>query len=137
MNGVINGINGSIFAYGQTSSGKTHTMIGTREQPGILALSAAEIFRRIANTLDREFIVRASFVEIYNERTFDLLSDSIEPPSVAIREDVRRGVYCDTTEIPCVSYEHIMKVLGKGINRRHVAETQMNEQSSRSHSIFR
>lgn len=106
-------------------------------QRGVLEMAAEDIFTNIARAPDRDFLIRVSFVEIYNEKIFDLLSDSIEPPMVNIREDPRKGVYCETTEVIITSHEDILKSLRKGTARRHVAETLMNEKSSRSHTIFR
>jgi centromeric protein E len=61
---VMGGINGTVFAYGQTSSGKTHTMRGTPSEPGIIPLAVNEIFDHIANTQDREFLLRVSYMEV-------------------------------------------------------------------------
>lgn len=112
-------------------------MLGDGQSRGVLELAAEDIFRNIAVCPDRDFLIRVSFVEIYNEKIFDLLSDSVEPPLVNIREDPRKGVYCETTEAIITDYDTILKSLKKGTSRRHVAETMMNEKSSRSHSIFR
>lgn len=62
---VIGGFNGTVFAYGQTSSGKTHTMRGTPEEPGIIPLAVAEIFRQINSMQDREFLLRVSYMEVW------------------------------------------------------------------------
>ena len=67
VRGVTRGINGTIFAYGQTSSGKTHTMLGSPPAKGVLEMAAEDIFRLIASASDRDWILRVSFVEIYNE----------------------------------------------------------------------
>ncbi len=72
----MNGINGTIFAYGQTSSGKTHTMFGSTEEPGIMTLATRCIFQFISKAKDREFLLRVSYVEIYNEVIRDLLKPS-------------------------------------------------------------
>jgi centromeric protein E len=104
---------------------------------GVLEMAAEDIFRNIARAPDRDFLIRVSFVEIYNEKIFDLLSDQSEPPLVNIREDPRKGVYCEATDMGISSYDDILRATRKGTNRRHVAETLMNEKSSRSHTIFR
>jgi centromeric protein E len=57
----IKGINGTIFAYGQTSSGKTHTMVGTKEEPGIVQLAIKDIFEEIENCKDRTFLIRLDY----------------------------------------------------------------------------
>ena len=61
---VIGGFNGTVFAYGQTSSGKTHTMRGTPDEPGIIPLAVAEIFDKINSMQDREFLLRVSYMEV-------------------------------------------------------------------------
>ena len=61
---VVGGFNGTVFAYGQTSSGKTHTMRGTQQEPGIIPLAVAEIFRQIHSLQDREFLLRVSYMEV-------------------------------------------------------------------------
>ena len=154
VQGVANGINGTIFAYGQTSSGKTHTMIGDEKHPGVLELSAADIFKHINDSEDRIFLLRVSFVEIYNEIIRDLLSDSSDS-TVSIREDPKKGVFCEAIEQVITDYESIIRCLKKGtviymhvifitshlliegLSRRTVESTAMNETSSRSHTIFK
>lgn len=133
---VANGINGTIFAYGQTSSGKTHTMLGSDGSKGVLEMAAADLFRHMANSTDRDFIVRVSFVEIYNEVIRDLLSDSADS-TVAIREDPRKGVYCEASEHAIDDYDSIIRALKRGTTRRTVESTAMNDTSSRSHTIFK
>lgn len=134
VKGVTSGINGTVFAYGQTSSGKTHTMLG--DQGGVLEMAAKDIFRQISETSDRDFLLRVSFVEIYNEVIRDLLSDATDP-TVAIREDPRKGVYCEATEIIITDYDSIIKALKRGTSKRTVESTAMNDTSSRSHTIFK
>lgn len=136
VKGVVNGINGTIFAYGQTSSGKTHTMIGGGAESGVLELAASEIFNCISESENRDFLLRVSFVEIYNEVIRDLLSDAADV-TVAIREDPRRGVYCEATERVITDFDSILLALKKGMGRRSVEATAMNDTSSRSHSIFK
>ena len=138
VDGVVNGINGTIFAYGQTSSGKTFTMLGAEESKGILEMAAEEIFTLIGQCEGRDFLLRVSFVEIYNEMIRDLLSDAKHGQNeVAIREDPRRGVYCEAEETIITDYDSIISVLKKGISKRSVAATEMNDTSSRSHTIFK
>ena len=136
VKGVVNGVNGTIFAYGQTSSGKTFTMLGAPQTPGILELAAIDLFKYMGECSDRDFIVRVSFVEIYNEVIRDLLSESGDN-TVAIREDPRKGVYCEATEHVIGDFDGIMKAVQKGCARRSVESTAMNDTSSRSHTIFK
>lgn len=142
---VVRGINGTLFAYGQTSSGKTYTMQGTPENPGMLFLSANDIFNKIANvyinsifiiiqTPERQFIIRVSYIEIYNEILFDLLDPSTSPQ---IHESTERGVFLESKEIAITEIQQISNTLKLGEANRHIGSTKMNERSSRSHTIFR
>jgi centromeric protein E len=69
----LNGFNGTVFAYGQTSTGKTYTMLGTNDEPGIMPLAITDIFQKITNDPAREYLLRISYIEIYNENIRDLL----------------------------------------------------------------
>ena len=71
---VVGGFNGTVFAYGQTASGKTHTMQGTAAEPGIIPLAVRDVFTRIDHSEGREFLVRVSYLEIYNEQMIDLFA---------------------------------------------------------------
>ncbi|TFJ85980.1 hypothetical protein NSK_002800 [Nannochloropsis salina CCMP1776] len=137
VSSVLQGFNGTIFAYGQTSSGKTYTMVGdeTGGEEGVLHLAARDIFRLISETNDRDFLLRVSFVEIYNENIRDLLDP--ETPSLSIREDPRKGVYLEAHESIITDFDSIMTALKTGSRHRRVESTAMNERSSRSHTIFR
>ena len=128
--GVVKGISGTIFAYGQTSSGKTYTM------SDVSRMASEDIFRHITESENRQFILKVSYVEIYNENLRDLLSDSNDP-SIAIREDPKRGVYCEAVEFGITSFDDISRALKKGIDKRSVESTAMNATSSRSHTIFK
>ncbi|TMW67370.1 hypothetical protein Poli38472_012486 [Pythium oligandrum] len=150
---TLDGINGTIFAYGQTSSGKTYTMTGTGGSPfedeemtvpsskpesmGILQLAVEDIFNYIEQSTDRDFLLRVSFVEIYNEVIKDLLNPSEKGNNLKLREDPRKGVYVECKEEIITNYENILQLLHMGNQRRTVGTTAMNERSSRSHSIFR
>jgi centromeric protein E len=82
-------------------------------QKGILEMAAEDIFMHISESQNREFLLRVSFVEIYNENIRDLLSDSADA-TVAIREDPRKGVYCEASEVIITDFESIIKTLRKG-----------------------
>jgi centromeric protein E len=142
IDSVVDGLNGTIFAYGQTSSGKTYTMQGSGSiqdgsatgHGGIVHMAAQDIFSHIARTRDRVFLVRASFVEIYNEEVRDLLdSNNI----LQVREDPRRGVFVDSVEEIATDFSGLLQILFSGEKNRAFAATGMNERSSRSHTIFR
>jgi len=139
---VCTGLNGTIFAYGQTSSGKTFTMQGSgtiqegsAAAAGIIHMAAKDIFDHIVSTPDRIFLVRASFLEIYNEDVRDLLSS--DNKSLPVREDPRRGVFVQCEEEEVTDLNSLLAVLEQGEKSRAFAATAMNERSSRSHTIFR
>lgn len=134
---ITEGYNGTIFAYGQTSSGKTYTMMGNANAPGLICLAICNLFNVIKDMPNREFLLRVSYMEIYNESVSDLLSDSKRRP-LEVREDMERIIYvADLIEEVAVTYEDVMKYVKKGEKNRHYGETKMNERSSRSHTIFR
>eukprot|EP00586_Coscinodiscus_wailesii_P017595 CAMPEP_0172502006 /NCGR_PEP_ID=MMETSP1066-20121228/155668_1 /TAXON_ID=671091 /ORGANISM="Coscinodiscus wailesii, Strain CCMP2513" /LENGTH=667 /DNA_ID=CAMNT_0013277103 /DNA_START=82 /DNA_END=2085 /DNA_ORIENTATION=+ len=142
VDGVVSGLNGTIFAYGQTSSGKTYTMQGRKGmeneggEEGIIQMAARDIFGHVADHPDREYLIRTSFLEIYNEQVRDLLSQN-ERESLAVREDPKRGVVVNCKEVVVTDLESLLNVLHDGEKNRQVAFTNMNATSSRSHTIFR
>jgi centromeric protein E len=110
---ALDGINGTIFAYGQTSSGKTFTMKGSSTNPGIIPRALEDVFSIIANTPDREFLLRLSYLEIYNEVVRDLLAPN--KTNLKIHEDLQRGVFVgELTEEIVISVEHAMRLLQIG-----------------------
>lgn len=104
---------GTIFAYGQTSSGKTFTMHGDESSPGLLYLASKDIFDYIANTVEREFILRGSYVELYKEEVKDLLDPST--PSLRIRENYEREVYVESKEEVIHNYNDLLNVELKNV----------------------
>ncbi|XP_059327005.1 centromere-associated protein E isoform X2 [Ammospiza nelsoni] len=135
---AVRGYNGTIFAYGQTASGKTYTMMGNEDSVGIIPKAIQHVFKIICEIPDREFLLRVSYMEIYNETITDLLCDNRKKKPLGIREDVNRNTYVeDLIEEVVVSPEQVMEWIRKGERNRHYGETKMNEHSSRSHTIFR
>ncbi|CAG9318537.1 unnamed protein product [Blepharisma stoltei] len=133
---ALNGINTTIFAYGQTSSGKTYTIRGNPENPGIIPLSIREIFSAIQNQPEREFLLRVSYLEVYNEQVNDLLDPT--KANLDIRERLDKGVYVDKLTEYTISNEfQALNLLTTGEANRKIGETSMNSQSSRSHTVFR
>ncbi|KAL8206873.1 UNVERIFIED_CONTAM: hypothetical protein K2H54_032855 [Gekko kuhli] len=130
---------GTIFAYGQTASGKTHTILGTKRAPGILPMAIEDVFKTICGVPDREFLLRISYMEIHNETIKDLLCSNIRKKKpLVVREDINRSIFVeDLIEEVVVSPEHVMSWLKNGEKNRHYGETKMNARSSRSHTIFR
>jgi centromeric protein E len=134
VDSVVDGINGTIFAYGQTASGKTHTIHGDAANPGLLPLAIQQIFRRIDESPDRDFLVRISYVEIYRETIRDLLVE--DTPTLKLR-DTQNKITVGAQEIIITEENQIMEYMHTASGRRQVAATAMNDRSSRSHTIFR
>ncbi|KAG0628986.1 hypothetical protein M758_1G068000 [Ceratodon purpureus] len=133
---AVSGFNGTIFAYGQTSSGKTYTMQGSASDQGVIRLAIQDVFTNIEKIEDREFLVRVSYMEIYNEEINDLLAP--ENRKLQIHENLERGIFvAGLREEIADSVEQVIAVLECGEAQRHFAETDMNVNSSRSHTIFR
>ncbi|XP_033070794.1 centromere-associated protein E isoform X6 [Trachypithecus francoisi] len=138
IDSAIQGYNGTIFAYGQTASGKTYTMMGSEDHLGVTPRAIHDIFQKIKKFPDREFLLRVSYMEIYNETITDLLCGTQKMKPLIIREDVNRNVYvADLTEEVVYTSEMALKWITKGEKNRHYGETKMNQRSSRSHTIFR
>lgn len=134
---VLNGFNCTIFAYGQSGSGKTHTVMGTEIEPGITPRIIREIFNAILESdSDVLYTITVSFVEIYLEKIRDLLNPTEE--NLKLREGgYRAGIWIqNVVEQPVNSYEDIMGVIDLGNSNRSIGETRMNDKSSRSHSVL-
>ena len=138
---VMEGYNGTIFAYGQTGTGKTFTMEGENDPPelrGIIPRAFAQVFEQIASRGDEatEFLVRASYLEIYNEDVRDLLSKQAHS-RLDLKETPESGVYVkDLTSYVVKSTRECDKLRDFGAKNRHTGATAMNQDSSRSHSIY-
>ena len=144
-----NGEDGTICAYGQTASGKTYTMQGLgvtssssgieqQDGGGIIQMTANDIFTHInAHSTTQKFVVRVSYIEIYNEEVRDLLSTEPGDAKRNIRE--KDGIFFVEHSIDRVVYSmtELLEVVSYGEKNRSVGSTQMNERSSRSHSILR
>lgn len=134
---VLDGYNGTILAYGQTGTGKTYTMEGVvdnEEHKGIILHAFDHIFAHISTVKDREFLVRASFLQIYMEDVYDLLGDPNKKLHVrSLENDICVvGLSSHIVKTP----QEITALLMRGKDNRAVAATAMNAQSSRSHSVF-
>ncbi|CAK9078219.1 unnamed protein product [Durusdinium trenchii] len=133
---TLDGYNVCIFAYGQTGSGKTHTMTGTGEDPGLNTRVLRELFR-IRDERRNEYDIQISIAitEIYNEAIRDLLNpDGKDKLDVRINPDGTCGVP-GLTETPVSNVDDVLKCIGDASKNRATSTTDMNEQSSRSHSI--
>jgi Kinesin motor domain len=142
----LTGYNSSIFAYGQTGAGKTHTIMGDfqavslkKANSGILPRCLEYIFTHThshtKNNPSIEYLIKCSFLEIYNEQIHDLLA--AQPRNLQIREDIKKGAYVEDLIQETVSnLEETFNCLREGLKNRHVSSTAMNKESSRSHSVF-
>lgn len=140
---VMEGYHGTVFAYGMTGTGKTFSMQGTASSPGVIPLAITDIFSYIRETPHREFLLRVSYLEIYNEKIHDLLSPpqgngigGVQPEEIKLREDSKRGVYATPLKEEIVqSPTQLLRVIARGDNARRTAGTQFNARSSRSHAV--
>uniref|UniRef100_A0A8C3KM29 Kinesin-like protein n=1 Tax=Calidris pygmaea TaxID=425635 RepID=A0A8C3KM29_9CHAR len=135
LDSVLNGYNCSVFAYGATGAGKTYTMLGSEENPGIMYLTMVELYKRIeARKEEKSCEVLVSYQEVYNEQIHDLL----EPKGpLAIREDPEKGVVVQGLSFhQPASAEQLLQMLANGNKNRTQHPTDANNTSSRSHAIF-
>lgn len=131
---AMEGVNGTVFAYGVTSSGKTHTMHGDQNSPGVIPLAIKDVFSIIQDTPGREFLLRVSYLEIYNEVINDLLDPTGQ--NLRVREDAQ-GTYVEgIKEEVVLSPGHALSFIAAGEEHRHVGSNNFNLLSSRSHTIF-
>mmetsp|Transcript_27304 Transcript_27304/g.49100 ORF Transcript_27304/g.49100 Transcript_27304/m.49100 type:complete len:735 (-) Transcript_27304:187-2391(-) len=134
---VLEGYNGTIFAYGQTGTGKTFTMVGEQaDQRGIIPRAFEQIFYGVEQHPTAQFLIRVAFLEIYNEEIHDLLSKD-RNNKLELKENPDSGVYVkDLNTFVVKTIEEMQKTMTAGLKNRHTGETLMNRDSSRSHSIF-
>ncbi|KRX03056.1 P-loop containing nucleoside triphosphate hydrolase [Pseudocohnilembus persalinus] len=159
INNVFQGINSSVFAYGQTGSGKTYTMFGKKDQKnkGLIPRIFDSLFKQIEQQSERlnnsgihnnqvenkenmqnfQGNLKLSYFEIYNEQIFDLLNEKDKRTQLNIRENCQNGVYIEgITKNPIFTAKDAIKNINIGTKKRSVGATQMNFESSRSHSIL-
>ncbi|XP_017862241.1 PREDICTED: kinesin-like protein KIF3A [Drosophila arizonae] len=137
---VLEGYNGTILAYGQTGTGKTYTMSGNPDSPqtkGIIPNAFAHIFGHIAKAQDNQkFLVRVSYMEIYNEEVRDLLGKDVSK-SLEVKERPDIGVFVkDLSGYVVHNADDLENIMRLGNKNRAVGATKMNQESSRSHAIF-
>ncbi|KAM4020455.1 chromosome-associated kinesin KIF4A isoform 2-T2 [Anomaloglossus baeobatrachus] len=145
IQGLFKGYNATVLAYGQTGSGKTFSMGGayTHDQEneptvGVIPRVVKALFREMTQRPDWEFLLKVSYLEIYNEEILDLLYSPRDKASpISIREDPKEGIkICGLTERDVKTDVDTIICLEQGNSSRTVASTAMNSQSSRSHAIF-
>ncbi|CEL93697.1 unnamed protein product [Vitrella brassicaformis CCMP3155] len=147
VHSAVLGFNGTVFAYGQTASGKTHTMMGNGDKcvKGIVQRAVQEIFALIAKADDecrqREYLVSMSYLEVYNEQLFDLIAEAQSPntPKKTL-QIIGQGAdvsvqNAEETKITCS--DDVFQLLELGDKMKHIAATNLNERSSRAHTILR
>ncbi|XP_008111430.2 kinesin-like protein KIF18B [Anolis carolinensis] len=135
LDSVLNGYNCSVFAYGATGAGKTHTMLGSEKEPGIMYLTMQELYKEIeARKEEKHCEVLISYQEVYNEQIHDLL-DPKGP--LAIREDPEKGVVVQGLSFhqPKTAAQ-LLEMLRQGNLNRTQHSTDINATSSRSHAVF-
>nr|XP_034181739.1 kinesin-like protein Klp61F [Osmia lignaria] len=146
---VLAGYNCTVFAYGQTGTGKTFTMEGINSDPtlhwqsdssaGMIPRSLSHLFDKLHLLESKEYTIRVSFLELYNEDLFDLLSPSDDGTKIRLYEDAsKKGavIIHGLEEVTVHNKSEVYKILEKGSERRQTAVTLMNSQSSRSHTVF-
>ena len=138
----MEGYHGTVFAYGMTGTGKTFSMQGTATSPGVIPLAITDIFSYIRENPGREFLLRVSYLEIYNERIYDLLNSNVgglggsQQEEIKLREDSKRGVYASPLKEEIVqSPTQLLRVIARGDMARRTSSTQFNARSSRSHAV--
>ena len=155
IDGVVNGYNATVFAYGATGAGKTYTMTGIENNPGIMPLTLNELFNKITEySSDREYKIKISYLEIYNENIRDLLrfannnynngyinsnnvNNTLNEELLDLREDPIKGIIItNITELLVNNPKDILSILKRGNRNRTQEATGANETSSRSHAIL-
>uniref|UniRef100_T1E1R7 Kinesin-like protein n=1 Tax=Cupiennius salei TaxID=6928 RepID=T1E1R7_CUPSA len=134
VDSVVDGYNGTVFAYGATGSGKTYTMVGEDENPGIMVRALKDLFKEV-DTKHKIYDVSMSYLEIYNENIRDLLNPS--PAPLELREDAKGNhQVAGLSEVDINSSEEVMTLLMRGNKRRTQESTGANKTSSRSHAVL-
>lgn len=111
-------------------------MKGGKDVDGVIHFAMRQVFDTIAASEDHEFLLRLSYIEVYNERVKDLLNPNAAGDLV-IHESKQRGVYVSSKEVIVTSEEEVLQIMHEGESRRHYGRTEMNDLSSRSHTILR
>jgi centromeric protein E len=134
---VMEGYHGTVFAYGMTGSGKTFTMQGSDRDPGVIPLSVQSIFDHIGhNQYQRDFFVKVSYLEIYNEHLHDLLNPGSSSDDIKLRDDPLRGVKATgLAEVQVQSADELLDYIAQGDMIRRTEGTDFNSRSSRSHAV--
>ncbi|GMG20431.1 unnamed protein product [Ambrosiozyma monospora] len=136
VNNTLEGFNSCILAYGQTGSGKTYTMMGTKSNPGLIPLVCKDLLNKLNKMVDTKHELTLSFFEIYQETAYDLLNDQ-KNQKLRVREGTDKIPFLENlSEYPIASADDAQRWINKGIDHRTTAATNLNTESSRSHSIL-
>lgn len=144
VQGTVDGINGAVMSYGQTGAGKTFTMLGdaqSYEHRGVAPRAISQLFSEINSRIELEFRVSCTYMEVYNEKIFDLLSDLSSPDlatdyTIAEEKDGRGTFVRGLAEVEVKDEHSALNLLFSGGLSRTIATHKLNKQSNRSHSIF-
>ncbi|KAF5212729.1 Kinesin motor domain family protein [Clavispora lusitaniae] len=138
LDSILDGFNATVFAYGATGCGKTHTISGTPENPGVIFLTMKELYERLHTLSDTKIVdVSISFLEIYNETIRDLLNPETSHKKLVLREDSsKRIVVSNLSSRSPSSVEEVMEIIMLGNSNRTCSPTEANAASSRSHAVL-
>ena len=138
LDSVLDGYNATVFAYGATGCGKTHTITGTSQQPGIIFLTMQELFEKInERSSEKHTEISLSYLEIYNETIRDLLVPGGSKQGLMLREDANQGVsVAGLTSLHPKDVQQVMDMIVQGNEYRTVSPTEANAVSSRSHAVL-
>ncbi|ORY06368.1 P-loop containing nucleoside triphosphate hydrolase protein [Clohesyomyces aquaticus] len=138
LDSVLDGYNATVFAYGATGCGKTHTITGTASQPGIIFLTMQELFEKIQEVQDQRVTeVTLSYLEIYNETIRDLLVPGGSKQTLMLREDAHQAVsVAGLTSHRPANVQEVMDMIVRGNEYRTISPTAANATSSRSHAVL-
>lgn len=138
LSSVLDGYNATVFAYGATGCGKTHTITGTQQQPGIIFLTMQELFDRVGEMSEEKVTeISLSYLEIYNETIRDLLNPSDNKGGLMLREDSHQAVsVAGLSSHHPQNVEEVMNMIIRGNELRTMSPTEANAVSSRSHAVL-
>lgn len=138
IDSILDGFNGTVFAYGATGCGKTHTILGTPADPGVIFLTMQELFERISEVADTKVVeVTILYLEIYNETIRDLLCPETPHKKLVLREDANKRItVANLLSQKPLCVEEVMELIMVGNQNRTLSPTEANAASSRSHAVL-
>lgn len=134
---VYSGVTVTIFAYGVTSSGKTHTMQGTKAEPGVIPRVVEAMFQQKASLQKSRVELSVSYMEIYKDEVYDLFVNRDTAPKLPVRENDAGQVFvANLTSLPIQSVDEFDAIYSRASRHRSVGATNLNRASSRSHAVL-